>query len=726
MTDPDVRAEKPVFRRDIEGLRALLIVVVLIGQAGLGPLPGGSVGIDVYFVIAGFLVTSLLVAELERGGRINLPACYTHRLRRVLPAAGVVLLASLALGYFLLPRSRWSETGWDVVASGVFAMNWRLGAEADGWVAATADPSLLQHFWAVAVAVQFHLIWPVLLVGVLASAGWLGRRWPGPDQNWAARPRRLLLLAVVVPVAAASFGWAVHLTHADPGPAYFVTSTRMWEFALGAGVALASHRLARLPARAATVLGWAGLAAIVLAASILRPDDAIPAYPALLPTLGAAALLAAGCGVARRAGGRLAALRPDVLLAWRPLVLVGAVSFALYLWHWPLLVAAQTRFGPLDPLPVTGVLLLATGLAVLTHRYLERPIRTARASALTTGRGLRLAAAFAAAPALAGVLFQFAVWPPASPVQVAATGTPAPTVPTATPSPTPGPPPGAAVLGTHPRKDPDGVPVDRAASITPDPVVASRDLPDAHTHKCVTAMADAQVRTCVYGDREGEFTVALAGDTRAAHWLPALQQVAEERRWKLVTYLREGCPALDVRISRSGSPQPECVEWSAHVRTELTGEDRPDLLVTSNTYYPPMRDGIVLHAEEAWAELVEGMRRTWTAMRRAGVPTVVLRDTPAVARNIPECVAENRDRLRRCAADREEALAGGAGPIHAAAVDGLRSVRLVDLNDAICPADRCAPVIGGVLVYRDSSHLTASYARTLAPRLADALAGVDD
>lgn len=430
---------------------------------------------------------------------------------------------------------------------------------------------------------------------------------------------------------------------------------------------------------------------------------AFPGYLALLPTLGAAAVIAAG--TAGRAG-------PELLLGLRPVRAVGALSYSLYLWHWPLLIAAQARFGELSVSAGLAVVLFSALPAAATYHYLENPVRRSKRLTFYPVRALRLGLFFTAVPVLAGLLFQFAVWPP--PRQLAASDT----VPwTGASAPAPVGPPGAAILGDTPRTSRDGVPVDRVDSIVPDPLAAKDDLPDVYRHKCFSEGSKTAIVNCVYGDREADFTVAVVGDSHAGNWIPALQAVATERKWRLVTYLKQSCPFLDLEISVLARATPACAEWNRSVRAELTGAARPDLLLTSGAYYVPIRDDTLLNGAAGYDATVEAMRRTWTAMTDAGVRTVVLRDTPHLNVRVAECVSANRTRLSKCAASRELAVDRSAGPAQVEAVRGLSGVRLVDLTDAICPADRCAPVIGGVLVYRDSSHLTASYARSLTPRL---------
>ncbi|MFK3984625.1 acyltransferase family protein [Micromonospora sp. NPDC050397] len=707
----DIRAG---YRGDIEGLRALAVVLVLLSHAGLDFLPGGFVGVDVFFVISGFLITGLLVAELERTGTISLTGFYARRAKRLLPAAGLVLGTTLVLTLFFLPKTRWADTGWDVVASGLYGMNWRLAEQAVDYLAVGDAPSILQHYWSLAVEEQFYLVWPLLLI-VVGWSGWGRRR--AEAVGVAGRTgvsRRGWLLAALALIAIPSFAWSIHLTQSDPARAYFVTTTRMWELALGGALALLSHRLARLPRPVAAAIGWAGLAAIAAAALWITPSAAFPGYLALLPTLGAAAVIAAG--TAGRTG-------PELLLGLRPVRAVGALSYSLYLWHWPLLVAAQARFGELSVAAGLAVVLFSAIPAALTYHYLENPVRRSKRLAFYPVRALRLGLFFTAVPVLAGLLFQFTVWPPPRQLPPSALSAPLNASPGAVPgvSASPTGPLGAAVLGETPRSSRAGVPVDRVDVIVPDPLAAKNDLPDVYRHECFSEGTKSDLVKCVYGDRESDYTVAVAGDSHAANWIPALQAMAVERKWRLVTYLKGSCPFLDLEVSVMDRRQPACAEWNSNLRTELTGSEKPDLLITSNSSYLPMRGGTVLSGAEAQRATVEGMRRTWRAMTDAGVRTVVLRDTPALDVRAAECVSANRAKLTKCATSREVAVSWSAGPAQAEAVKGLSQVSLVDLTDAICPADNCAPVIGGVLVYRDSNHLTATYARSLTPRLGAAI-----
>ncbi|MEU4714738.1 acyltransferase family protein [Micromonospora purpureochromogenes] len=633
-------APRASFRGDIEGLRALAVLLVLVGHAGSQFIPGGFVGVDVFFVISGFLITGLLVEELDRTGRISLVGFYARRAKRLLPAAGLVLLVTLLLTYLFLPKVRFSNTAWDVVSSALYVMNWRLAEQSVDYMFVDQAPSVVQHYWSLSVEEQFYLIWPLLLLG-LAVLG--GRR----------RLRRGVLMVGFAVVALRSFAWSVFLTSADRAPAYFVTTTRIWELALGGAVAIAGARLHRTPRALAVVLAWSGLVTVVASA-------------------------------------------------------------------WPLLIVADYRFGELSASARLAVVALSAVPAVLTYHFVENPIRRSQTLHWQPAQALGIGALSTATAVIAGLLFQLTVWSPARPPLSTSAVPPLGGSSASAGAPAPAGPPGAAVLRKSPRGDHAGRPVDRVDSINPDPLVAAKDVPATTRTNCHVQQNSSEPLTCVYGVKDASYTVVLAGDSHAAQWLPALEAVAVQRKWRVVTHTKSSCPFLAMEVALDGRPYTSCTEWNQRVRDQLRA-DPPDLLLVGNSHYLTVRDGELV-TRDAHDILATGLRNTWREMTGIGVPVVVLRDPPYHRRDPVECVSANPDRLTRCAPPRDELLAAGGGIAQERAAEGQPGVHLVDLNDAICPTDRCAAVIGGVLVYRDTNHLTATYARTLAPRLDSALA----
>ncbi|MEV4488559.1 SGNH hydrolase domain-containing protein [Micromonospora coxensis] len=679
---PDAPSERPrsAFRPDIEGLRALAVLLVVLWHAGVPYVSGGFVGVDVFFVISGYLITTGMAAEVAARGRLSLGRFWARRAKRLLPSSALVLLAALVLTYLLLPAIRWRDTAWDVVSSAVYLVNWRLAEQSVDYLAADQAPSIVQHYWSLAVEEQFYLVWPVLLVGV----AWLARRGRPSHSRF-----RALAIGAVGVVWVASFAWSVLLVDTDPGRAYFVTTTRMWELAVGALLALVPLR--RVSGTVASVAGWLGVAAIAVSAVALDTSTPFPGVMALPATVGAALVIAAGS--AERHG-------PVALLRLPPMQFLGGISYTLYLWHWPLLTVLTARI-PDPGLPaVAATVALSVALAYLTSRLVERPLWHSPRLAVRPRVALAVGAACTVLSVGAGLAFQTATGP-AAPDSAAVRNAL-----------------GAAVL-TADDTTGAGTPVDRVPSVVPHPSVARNDLASVYADRCHASQTDPQVLRCAYGERESTVTVAVIGDSHAAQWVPALRAVVERRNWRLLTYTKSQCPVLDIEVVGDGRrPNSSCVTWNRDLRARLDA-DRPDLIVTTSYNYSAYRDGRTLKGAEGRAALVDGMRGTWQSLSRVA-PVVVLRDTPAPRLDVAECVSANPEQLTRCAVPRDEALAG-IGSLQVDAAKGLTGVRLVDLNDAICPAERCAAVIGGVLVYRDTNHLTATYARTLATRLDEQL-----
>ncbi|MFF0824165.1 acyltransferase family protein [Micromonospora haikouensis] len=371
------------FRGDIEGIRAVAVVTVMLFHAGVPALSGGFVGVDVFFVISGYLITTQLLSEHNRTGGVALMDFYARRARRLLPAANVVLLAAAVFVFLMVPRGRWGQIGGDLVAGASYLLNWRL-AERFANPDPTMPPSPVQHFWSLAVEEQYYLIWPLLIMLAVALAKVSG-----------ARLKPVLATALGL-LAAGSLAWSVTTTVGAQSPAFFQTTTRIWELAVGAGVAMSVGALARLPRPVAVVLGWAGLAAALVACLSFTPMMDFPGYTAALPVLGTAAVIAAGCAAPARGGvGSVLGIAP---LRW-----IGALSYALYLWHWPMLAIAATYWGPLSTSTGLLVIALSTVPAWLTFHFVENRIRYSRRVAQSPRLALGIGAGFSALGTLAGV-----------------------------------------------------------------------------------------------------------------------------------------------------------------------------------------------------------------------------------------------------------------------------------------------------------------------------------
>ncbi|GAA3740777.1 peptidoglycan/LPS O-acetylase OafA/YrhL [Spinactinospora alkalitolerans] len=657
------------FYPEVQGLRAVAVLLVVVYHIDADLIPGGYVGVDVFFVISGFLITTMLIREVHREGRVSLAGFYVRRIRRILPAATLVLAVTGVCAYLLLPLTRLEDTALQLIASAAYAENLYLAHQAVDYLAAEAAETPVQHFWSLAVEEQFYLVWPLLFIG------WA---WMRP------RVRRGgdLILGATLLVAAASFACSVWLTATEPAQAYFLPQTRMWELAVGGVLALALARWG-LPERVRWPLGWAGLAAIAAAAWGYDSATAFPGYTAALPVLGAAAVIAAGQG--RWSAGDA--------LACAPARFVGDISYALYLWHWPVIVFTVS-VSERELTPVTGllVLMLSVLLSWGTKITVEDPVR--RAAALRT---FKPALAFAVAAILV--------------VAVIGGGHLANLQRLRTVDFDPAVHQGPSALA-------EPVPTALTEPVYPSPLEAEDDLPDVYSDGCQASNDDTEPRHCVYGPDDAAVEVAIVGDSHAAHWVPALQEVAERHGWRLHTYTKASCAFTDTLITvPEGAPYLQCREWNEGVMRELESLG-PDMVFTSSSVNAKAAEAE--SREEGDERITEGMTRLWDELSDSGSRVVVIRDSPRTKSQITECVLRHTDDLSACTRAREDALSREDPQVEAAQRTEART-DVLDLTDRFCAGPDCPAVIGNVLVYRDSHHITATYSRLLASDLDDRL-----
>lgn len=697
-------------RLDIQGLRAIAVLAVLIDHVGVFALPGGFVGVDIFFVISGFLITGHLVKTYRAEGRIGFAEFFANRIRRLVPAATLVLLFVAATTRMFLPSTIWQNTYVDILASAGYVENWVLASRSVDYMTQDSLPSPLQHFWSLAVEEQFYLLWPIIIaaVGVCFTAvahriiG--GRRRQQYLETHPGALRVSLLIGLAV-IAVPSFLLSVSYTESHPAQAYFVTFTRLWELAIGGFLAIVTVHLLKVPAAVGSALMWVGLGGIGLSLTLINEQTPFPGVAAALPTLATACVIAGGF-TANRAG-------PGFLLNLKPVQLVGDMSYSLYLWHWPFIVIAMAQFTEITPTIAVVLMVVSLAVAYLSYRWVEQPTRQAKFWVHESGPAFGGAAACIVVTALTALAL---VGHPASQrenEEIVAAAEAQWELREKASDGTAGVLFGAQVLPADPLGSAEGAPVDTFDRLIPAPGAAMRD-----TVGCRTAAVDeTEVVACPFGNADSETKVALVGDSHAAQWLGALAPMAEEYDWNLTAYIHDSCPFADGDLIRGGRSYDSCMAWNEAVTIELLAQQDLSVVLTSN-YTPSVSvDGGV----EAMAA---AHRAAWQPLLEEGTPLIVIRDTPEPRDvHIAECASLNSDELTACAFPRAAATEN-QGAAQMLAAQQSTGVTAVDLNDAICPTDPCAAAIGGVLIYRDTNHLTATYARSLEPRLAAALSQV--
>ncbi|MBV9595064.1 MAG: acyltransferase, partial [Actinobacteria bacterium] len=346
-------SEPRKFRPDIEGMRAFAVVAVVLYHANLG-VRGGYVGVDVFFVISGFLITRQVTQSVAARGVKAIPAFYTGRIRRLLPASATVVIATVVASRLWAPPLQVRPTAVDGLFTTFYGLNYRLAIEGTQYLHQGSAPSPLLHFWSLGVEEQFYFFWPVLVLTISL----FGRRL-----------RTSLLVLTLLAITVVSYRFSMTVTEKSAPWAYFSLHTRAWELSLGALVAVGATRLARLPRAVASAGAWAGLLTVIVSAFVFSDATHYPGSFAMVPVGAAAVLIACGCGQPRG---------PERILREPLLQCIGRVSYSWYLWHWPMLVMIPLMVGhPLHWVGRAGIVWLSLATAVLTYFAIENPARHA-------------------------------------------------------------------------------------------------------------------------------------------------------------------------------------------------------------------------------------------------------------------------------------------------------------------------------------------------------------
>ena len=667
------------FRPEIQGLRAVAVVLVLIFHLWPAVLSGGYVGVDVFFVISGFLITGLLLRQAETRGTISIIDFYAKRIKRLLPAATIVLLG-IAICISLLPIVRWADTANEIAASALYVENWWLAGKAVDYLAADNAPSPLQHFWSLSVEEQYYIIWPLIFAA--ATRLGFGLKWS---------PRRFFGALIAV-IGLSSLAYSVFLTPRDPGVAYFATTTRAWELALGGALATFSA-WEKLPDLIRRGLGLLGLLMVLAAATFYSESTPFPGYQALLPTLGAAFLIISGGAVGT------GSVYP--LLRSRPFQYVGDLSYSLYLWHWPVVIFYREISGR-DLGLVDGVVVAAVSLA-LAHQTKVVIEDRFRAPACFSG-GKWMPFAFAAG-CIVSVLLCWGIitYQVSRHAEVASDQSAEAALAY----------PGAMALS-------DGLAVPPVDSYIPSLLRAVDDKGDPYKDGCIAGLLDTEVRECKYGAAEGDLSIVLVGDSHAVHWVPTIQVIADNAGAKFTAITKSACAVAELPGEKPSLEQYRtCLEWSQDVITSLLASDA-DVVIFAHSRNSLSK--IRPDRDESAAVIARGIANVWEQLEKQGKVVFAIADTPSFPSEIPGCLASSGATIEQCARDRRRALPQVDPLVEATKLHP--STRLVDMTDSICGPERCDPVVGNIIAWRDAHHMTATFARTLAPALSRQLSPV--
>jgi peptidoglycan/LPS O-acetylase OafA/YrhL len=686
------------FRPDIEGLRAVAVLAVVLFHAAVPGIGGGFVGVDIFFVISGFLITGLLWREVTNAGTVRLARFYAARARRLLPAACTVLIATAVASVALLPPIQAREALGDAIASALYVGNYRFAMQGTDYLAADTPPSPFQHYWSLGVEEQFYLVWPALIIGT----AWLICRYTKHAETGRSRAPYLLVLTLI---AATSFAISLAWTRTLPPWAFFSLPARAWELAIGGLVALTAGAWRRLPPPMAAITGGAGMTLIIVACTQLGERTPYPGTAALLPVLGTALVVGSGCATTVHGVGQL--------LSLSPMRAIGRVSYSWYLWHWPVLLLAPPLLGhPLGLAERLAAAVLSLGLAVLTLGLIENPGRFAPPLRRSAARSLAFGGAVTAVGVCAALVLL--VLRPVPTGHGAATTA----LTVHTPSTTTGGPYDAAVQQVTAQVQAS---VAESAGLQAIPSNLSPSLADAPADKpavfvngCVRSWRDVGQAECASGDPASPATVALVGDSHAAMWNPAFEQVAVQRHWRLETLAKVTCPLQDLPITSPylGREYTECEQWRADILNRLQTE-RPQLVVVSMSRRYGADFGFASY-DPAW---IDSLGQLVARLHSMGARVLVLGPIPDPHSTVPTCLSDHMDDATACAQPREGAVDAAGIAAEATATVTAGGV-YEDITPLFCTTDRCPMIVGNNLVYRDDNHVTIEYAQALEPAFA--------
>ena len=686
------------FEPHIQGLRAIAVALVVLYHVWPGRVTGGYLGVDVFFVISGYLITGQLVRQLDAGGaagfhRIRLADFWAKRIRRLLPAAILVLVVCAILMITLMPLSALPETFRQIVASSLYYENWALVLNSADYLQ-NSDQTIVQHYWSLSVEEQFYVVWPLLLL-LVAWLGWRSRiprdgtlafvAGTGRDPQVA---RRRAVLWTVLAVTVAGYLVCGLYTEAQSGAAYFATFTRMWEFGVGALVTLLPRwRPASKWMNA--VLGWAGILLILVPGLVAFDEEtAFPGWVAAVPVIGTAIAIAA----ARADAWWL----PARWLSFRPVRWVGDVSYSLYLWHWPLIIVAPYIPGwSLEWYNRVALIVVAVLLAWATKRLVEDPFRSWRRLGHAHVAQTFLAAVAMMLVSVLAITGVNAVLGPQYDAQAAQLKQ---TV--ANP-----PPCFGAAAAIAPCSNPELV-----DTIIPSPGFADADGPSQY--QCFTQLNNSVANPCHFGsDDPGAMKVALVGDSHAFQYSDLLISLAETNGWSLTIVTKGACPWSTMHIeSSSAAFGAACDAYQANEAAALQAAGPFDAVVTTAL----IETKFWSHGEADRATAATGYEQAWAAL---GAPIVAIRDNPRFEDDPNKCLKQT-GKASACTSPRDFAL-DGDDPIAIAAT--ASGAQLIDLTDTYCDAEACRSVVGGASIYRDRDHMTDTWISTMSPLIESAI-----
>lgn len=603
----------------IQGLRALAALLVTIFHARL--VPGGFIGVDIFYVISGYLITGLILREIEQTGSLDLNAFYQRRIKRLLPTSVFVLFITAIVGMFVLPAITRDALGRDLFAAAAYISNYLFAWWQNDYQNLNATPSPFIHYWSLAVEEQFYVVWPILLL-LLARYG-----------------RRAIFWGISI-TTVLSLLLSVYQTQTSPIWAFYSLPTRAWELGVGALLLFVPEKVWRN-----RFIPWLGVIGIAIATFNFDENTAFPGVNAVLPVF-ATALLIGSISIWPRAFNDLSNNR---ISQW-----LGAISYPLYLWHWPALVLPSSALGrPLRIRERLFCILLTVVLAHLTSKFIEQPLRHKKIE----GKKVYL---FFVATTITSLIAGLIISATSSSM--------------------------ISVKGTNYKFN----------------LIDVMEKPAVYGDDCHVNYGETKSGYCTYGDKKSNRTLVLYGDSHAAQWFPALEQIARERGYKLISLTKSACPAVDApREDQGAFKNVHCEKWRQNSITRIKSI-HPDAVITSSFQYFTPPSGFP--SKSRWWD--DGQRRLLSELRGSSNHLIYISDTPRPLRDIPNCLAS-----------RDSHTCDSTEKTRNVIINGFEKI---DPTPWLCTS-YCPAIKDGYVVYRDASHISVAASLALKPELEKAL-----
>ncbi len=679
------------FRPDIEGLRAVAVGLVLVFHAYGTPFTGGFVGVDVFFVISGFLITEILMREHSTTGRVSILAFYGRRARRILPASTLVVVTTVVAAYCFLGFLTGNDVAVAAKWTAVFAANIHFGLVGTDYFGSQLPPSPLLHMWSLGVEEQFYLVWP----GLFLTSAFISRR-----------THRHALAALLIAIIAASFTWSLVHNGSDAVWAYFSPFTRAYELGLGALTAVVGPAINQKlkPRWTAEVLASCGLVCIAGSALLLNSSTPHPGAVLAWPVVGAALLIAAGCTDTRTVVERCLSLRP---MQW-----LGARSYSLYLWHWPILaIAAQYLVSSMSGWQTTGLLLLTILVSTLSYRLVEHPVRRARSLIARPGLSLAVGAGLIAitiALAQSFIVHNGGTW---NLFEKPAITKPLGAMPGST-SGCPSPACMDILAQVESGAKTDAIPSD----LTPSLADAVTDLHEPDGGQCSRlpiSWLKPDRQPCIFdtGAPANAPMIILIGDSQALMWSRTVNSIAKQRAYRFGLVFNYGChmPMVTFETTREGLTDAQCREWKS-AAIDWTNRQHPAVVLVASGNHEGIDD----------ADYAAGYANLLRQIQGPSRKLFVMGDVPLLSQDPPRCLAAHFSSALKCATKTPTAVPGHEKE---SALYGAQQAGAgyVDLTPWLCTAELCPAIIGHYVAYQDQYHITGTYAQALMPLVQKAI-----